>query len=99
MSASTTLRGRSGRCAEGGAVQGCGHVGLLPGQSEVGPAEMAVRRGLPIDGAAQIETADDRRRAQVEVLTDESLDLRRGDLRRGALTAVGWPKMNDSMLN
>src|SRR5438105_4887369 len=46
----------------------------LPGQVEIRPAEMAVRRGLAIDGSAQVEPLDDRPRPEVEVLGDERPD-------------------------
>ena len=52
-------------------------VGPLPGQVEVEPAEVAVRRGLAVDRPAQVERRDDRRRSQVEVALDERQDLAR----------------------
>ena len=39
-------------------------------------AEVAVRGGLGVDRAAQVEVAQDRGRAQVEVLAHELLDPR-----------------------
>src|SRR5688500_19368136 len=49
-------------------------VGPLPGQIEVGTAEMPVRRGLPVDRLAQLEALDDRAGPKVEVLRDELAD-------------------------
>src|SRR5688500_19082959 len=49
-------------------------VGPLPGQIEVGTAEMPVRRGLPVDRLAQLEALDDRAGPEVEVLSDELAD-------------------------
>ena len=58
-----------------GRTQRFGFVRLLPRQVEVGPAEVAVRRGLLVDRAAQVEVVDDRRRTQIEVRADEFGDL------------------------
>ena len=71
----------SGRTAEaGGSAERVGLVGLLPGEVAVVAAEVAVRGGLRVDRAAQVEVAHDRGRAQVEVLADELLDPRDGTL-------------------
>src|SRR5579862_1464712 len=70
----------------GGRTQRVGLVGALPGEVAVLAPEVPVRRGLPVDRAAQVEVAEDRRRPQVEVLADERLDLRHRDrLRPGRL--------------
>ena len=48
-----------------------------------GPAaEVAVRGGLAVDRAAQVQRRDDRGRSQVEVVLDEALDVRVRDLAR-----------------
>ncbi len=49
-------------------------VQLLPRQVEVGAAEVAVRRYLLVDRAAQLEAVDDRGGAQVEMLLDQAAD-------------------------
>ena len=54
-----------------------GLVGALPREVVVVAAEVAVRGGLRVDRPAQVEVAQDRRRAQVEVLAHELLDPRR----------------------
>src|SRR5688500_5116240 len=41
-------------------------IGALPGQIEVRTAEMAVRRGLPVDRLTQLEALDDRPGSEVE---------------------------------
>src|SRR5688572_32612567 len=46
-------------------------VGPLPGQIEVRPPEVPVRRGLPVDRPAQLEALDDGAGSEVEVLRDE----------------------------
>ena len=48
-----------------------GLVGRLPRRVDVVAAEVAVRRRLLVDRAAQVELLDDRGRAQVEVLLDQ----------------------------
>src|SRR5438445_11633455 len=63
------------RCLRPGtAGEGFGKVGLLPGQVEVGTAEVAVRRGLPEDRPAPPEAIDALPRTEVEVLVDEPPD-------------------------
>ena len=42
-------------------------IQLLPGEIQVVPAEVAVGGGLGVDGALQIEVANDGRGAQVKV--------------------------------
>src|SRR5205814_7595012 len=51
-----------------------GEVGLLPRQVQIGPPEVAVRRGLAIDRTAQVEARDDLPRSEVEMLVDEPAD-------------------------
>src|SRR5437762_7237203 len=64
-----------GRCpAPAAAGERLRQVGLLPRQVQIGPPEVAVRRGLPIDGTAEIEARDDLARPEVEVLVDEPAD-------------------------
>src|SRR4051812_33195240 len=55
----------------------------LPGEVELGPAEVAVRRRLRVDRPQQVEVADDRGGTQVEDLHDRVLDGLVGD-RAGA---------------
>ena len=52
----------------GGLAERVGLVGALPREVVVVAAEVAVRRGLRVDRATQVEVAQDRRRAEVEVL-------------------------------
>src|SRR5258707_12153701 len=52
-----------------------GLVGPLPGQVEIGSAEVAVRGGLAVDRSAQVEGRDDRRWAKVEVARDHALGV------------------------
>ena len=49
-----------------------GLVRALPRQVEVEAAEVAVRGGLAVDRAAQVQRRDDRRRPQVEVAVDRA---------------------------
>src|SRR3954464_14379185 len=71
------LRGRALRRAKpGGVAERVGFVGALPGEVAVVAAEVAVRRGLRVDRAAQVEVAQDRGRAEVEMLAHELLDPR-----------------------
>src|SRR5437867_9597552 len=49
-------------------------VERLPRQVEVGPAEEAVRRGLPIERTTQLEAVDDHPRPEIEMLIDERPD-------------------------
>src|SRR5688500_7974931 len=51
--------------------QGVGFVGLLPGEVEIGAAEVTVGGGLAVDRTAKIEGVDDRGGAKVEVLAHE----------------------------
>ena len=64
-------------------AQRLGLVDALPREVVVVAAEVAVGRGLRVDRAAQVEVAQDRRRAEVEVLAHERLDLRRRAIRLG----------------
>src|SRR4051794_3461580 len=50
-------------------------IGALPWQVEVVAAEVAIRRGLPVNRTEQVQIADDRGRAQVEDLVDGGTDL------------------------
>src|SRR5713101_5374667 len=52
-----------------------GEVQFLPGQIEVGTAEVSVRRRLLVDRTTQLEPVDDAAGTEVEVLVDERLDL------------------------
>src|SRR6185369_11715800 len=63
------LREQPGRSA-----QRVGLVGPLPREVAVVSAEMAIRCGLRVDRPPEVEIADDRARAQVEMLVDERLD-------------------------
>src|SRR5205809_946312 len=56
-----------------------GPVGPLPREVPVVAAEVAVRRGLGVDRPPQVEVAQDRRWAQVEVRAHQILDLRDRD--------------------
>src|SRR3954469_11173182 len=66
-------------CETGGLTERIGLVGALPREVAVVAAEVAVRGGLRIDRAPQVEIAQDRGRPQVEVLAHELLDLRDGN--------------------
>src|SRR5260221_11603082 len=72
----------------GGVAEACrdakrlGLVRPLPREVAVVAAEVPVRSGLHVDRTAEIEIAQDRGRAQVEVLVHERLDLGDGDLLR-----------------
>src|SRR2546423_1533152 len=64
-----------GRLSAAGAPgEGVREIGPLPRQVEVGPAEVAVRRGLAVDRAAEPEALDDLLRPEVEMLIDEPTD-------------------------
>src|SRR5207248_10746549 len=54
-----------------------GLVDPLPGEVVVVAAEVAVGGGLRVDRPAEVEVAEDRGRAPVEVPGNERLDLRR----------------------
>src|SRR5689334_16352252 len=56
-----------------------GLVRALPRELTVVTAEVAVRGSLRVDRSPQVEVAEDRRRAEVEVLVDELLDPRDRD--------------------
>ena len=64
----------------GGFAQRIRLVDPLPGEVVVVAAEVAVRGGLRVDRPAQVEVAQDRARAQVEVLLDQLLDPRHRDV-------------------
>src|SRR5207253_2962366 len=51
-------------------------VGLLPGEIVVVPAEVAVGRGLLVDGPMQAQVLPERAGTEVEVLADQLQDLR-----------------------
>ena len=57
-------------------------IGLFPGEALVFAPEVPVSRGLAVNGAAQVQVADDGAGAQVEVLTDQFGDLLIGDFAR-----------------
>lgn len=61
------------------ASQQLGFVGLLPGELGQLAAEVPVIGGLAVDGAAQVEVANDGAGAQVEVLAHQRGDLLIGD--------------------
>src|SRR5690606_20941542 len=75
----TTVRPSSGltlqRHAAGPLSQGVHPVGPLPGQVELGAAEVAVSRNLAVDRPAQGELRDDRGRAQVEYVCGNAGEL------------------------
>src|SRR5437763_16948584 len=54
-------------------------AGALPGELLLGAPEVAVGGRALVDRLAQVEVADDRRRAQVEDLLDGAADLQRVD--------------------
>ena len=60
--------------------QGVGAVGLLPGQIQVVPAEVAVGGYLAVDGTAQVQIPDDGGGTQVKDLADGLGQLLIGDL-------------------
>src|SRR5439155_22012916 len=63
------------RCLRSGRAGQLGReVRALPGQVEVGPAEVTVGGGLPVDRAPQLEALDDRAGPEVEVLRDQAPD-------------------------
>ena len=49
-------------------LDGLCHIGALPGQIQLGAAEVTVGGGLAVDGAAEIEAADNGGGAQVKDL-------------------------------
>src|SRR5438067_5579993 len=53
--------------------------GALPGELLLRAPEVAVGGGALVDGLAQVEVADDRRRTEVEDILDGSADLERID--------------------
>src|SRR5258707_15375478 len=57
-----------------------GLVGALPGEAVAAAAEVAVGRGRLVDRAAQLKVAEDRARAQVEILLHQLDDRLAGDL-------------------
>ena len=58
----------SGSCSGKDALHS---VGLLPRQVEVRAAEVAIGCDLLVDRTPKVQTADDRRRAQVKALADQ----------------------------
>src|SRR5215210_4416719 len=60
----------------GGAPQGVGAVGLLPGEARLLTPEVAVGGGRRIDRTPQFEVPDNRPGPQIEVFLDESLQGR-----------------------
>jgi hypothetical protein len=58
----------------GGLAQRGGPVGPLPGQVDVGAAEVAIGRGRRVDRPVQVEVTAEGGRAQVEVLGHQLLD-------------------------
>src|SRR5579864_1410692 len=57
-------------------------VGALPREVPFVAAEVAVRGGLRVDRAPEVEVAQDRGRTQIEVLANELFDLRHGHVLR-----------------
>src|SRR5437588_12590784 len=57
-----------------GDAQGLGAIGALPGEVRLGPAEVAVRGGLGINRAQQVELVNEGPGTQVEDLADGVLD-------------------------
>src|SRR5512140_1881991 len=67
-----------GRLRKGDAALGrerCRLVRSFPGKIVVRPAEVAVRRGGPVDRPSQVERLDDARRPQIEQLGNRREDL------------------------
>ena len=75
------------------AAQDRGLVGALPGEVGVFAAEVAVGRGLLVDGPQQLQVADDGRRTQVEVLRTSS-SMSAGSTcsvpKQSTITLTGW---------
>src|SRR2546423_7320246 len=59
--------------------EGIQAAGALPGEVLLVATEVAVRGGASVDRPAQLEVADDRRRAEVEHLAHRFLDASRVD--------------------
>src|ERR1700685_219786 len=66
--------GGRARSVAGGCLQRVGPVGALPGEVRLLAAEVAVGRGLRVDGAKQVQVPDDRGGPQVEHLEYRVLD-------------------------
>src|SRR5690349_16877566 len=77
----------------GGPAQRVGPVGALPGEAGQLTAEVAVGGRLGVDGAQQVQVADDRGRTQVEDLVDGLVD--RVDF--GLLGAEGLHEHTDGL--
>src|SRR6476661_8733379 len=71
-------------------------VGALPGEVAVVAAEVAVRRGLGVDRAPEVEVAEDRRGTQVEMLLHELLDPGHGHGLRAERLDVDGHRMGDA---
>src|SRR4029453_6699415 len=85
--ASLTSRSGPGRIPRLRWLQGAGRLGqllrpggVLPGELGLGAAEVAVGGGPLVDRPAEVEVADDRRRAQVEELGQQLAELLGVDL-------------------
>src|SRR4051794_8768499 len=64
----------SARSGAGGGLQRGDPGRRLPGEVHLRTTEVAVRRGLGVDRAQQVEVTDDRGRTKVEHLEDGGLD-------------------------
>src|SRR6267143_5285019 len=70
------LGGAGGLALEaGGAAEGVGPVGPLPGELGLAAAEVAVGGGLLVDRAQEVQVLDDARRLEAEGLADRPRDL------------------------
>src|ERR687891_87890 len=79
-----------------GRAQRVGLVGALPREVVVVAPEVAVRRRLRVDRAAQLEVAQDRRRTEVEVLADKGFDPVVGDEARAEGVDADRDRMGDA---
>src|SRR6266545_7433514 len=79
----------------GGLPQLLGLVGPLPREVVLVATEVAVRGGLRVDRSPELEIADDRSRAEVEVLADEVGDPRQRDLLRPEALDLDRERMGD----
>lgn len=82
----------SGSCSGKDALHS---VGLLPRQVEVRAAEVAIGCDLLVDRTPKVQTADDRRRAQVKALADQLTQAGVGQAAR----SEGVDKDRDGMGN
>ena len=66
-------------CASQRGLQLVHAVQALPGEIEIRAAKVAISGGGAVDGAAQVEIADDGRRAEVKAAADQRGQLLVGD--------------------